>query len=104
MPKYLYHVFSCINERTPDDPRGSCSAKGAKALQELFKKEIYERGLKKVARANKAGCLDVCAKGPAVVIYPEGVWYSVHSREDVIEIVERHFEKGEVVQRLVIKE
>jgi (2Fe-2S) ferredoxin len=104
MQNYRYHVFSCINERSSDDPRGCCSARGAKELQELFKKEIYERGLKKVARANKSGCLDVCAKGPVVVIYPEGVWYSVHTRQDVLEIVEKHLEKGEVVQRLLIKE
>ncbi len=104
MPKYRYHIFSCINERADDDPRGSCSARGAKELQELFKKEVYERGLKKAARANKYGCLDLCAKGPVVVIYPEGVWYSIHTKEDVLEIVEKHLEKGEVVQRLVIKE
>lgn len=104
MPHYRYHIFTCINEREAGDPKGSCSAKGAKELQELFKKEVHERGLKKVARANKAGCLDLCAKGPVVVIYPEGVWYAIQTKEDVLEIVERNLEKGEVVQRLLIKE
>jgi (2Fe-2S) ferredoxin len=73
-------------------------------LQELFKKEVFERGLKKVARANKSGCLDLCAKGPVVVIYPEGVWYAIRTREDVLEIIEKHLERGERVQRLIVKE
>ena len=104
MPHYRYHIFSCVNERSPDDPRGSCAARGAVELQELFKKEVFERGLKKVARANKSGCLDLCAKGPVVVIYPEGVWYAIRTREDVLEIIEKHLERGERVQRLIVKE
>ena len=104
MPNYRYHIFSCVNERKEDDPRGSCAAKKGKELQELFKKEVYERGLKKVARANKAGCLDLCAKGPVVVIYPEGVWYAIRDEADVLEIVEKHLQNGEVVQRLLIRD
>ena len=36
---------------------------------------INESDLKGKVRANKSGCLDVCEKGPAVVIYPQGHWY-----------------------------
>jgi (2Fe-2S) ferredoxin len=58
--------------------------------------------LKDVVRANKAGCLDHCALGPSVVIYPEGVWYSVKTESDVTEIMERHVLNGEVVTRLLM--
>ena len=58
--------------------------------------------LKDVVRANKAGCLDHCALGPSVVIYPEGVWYTVKTESDVTEIMERHVIKGEVVTRLLM--
>jgi (2Fe-2S) ferredoxin len=58
--------------------------------------------LKDVVRANKAGCLDHCAEGPSVVIYPEGVWYQVKSEADVTEIMERHVIKGEIVTRLIM--
>ena len=58
--------------------------------------------LKDVVRANKAGCLDHCAQGPSVVIYPEGVWYSVKTDSDVTEIMERHIVNGEVVTRLLM--
>jgi (2Fe-2S) ferredoxin len=53
-------------------------------------------------RANQAGCLDVCEFGPAVVVYPEGVWYGRVTPEDVDEIIERHILGGEPVERLRI--
>tara|TARA_B100001971_G_C18212086_1_gene551396 strand:- start:1102 stop:1236 length:135 start_codon:yes stop_codon:yes gene_type:complete len=40
--------------------------------------------------------------GPAVVVYPEGVWYWIGSEKDVTEIMERHIVKGEIVERLLI--
>jgi (2Fe-2S) ferredoxin len=96
------HIFVCTNQRSPDDPRGSCSRKGSEALHAHFKQEAKRLNLKNIVRANKAGCLDHCAEGPSVVIYPEGVWYSVKSEADVTEIMERHIIRGEVVTRLIM--
>jgi len=36
------------------------------------------------------------------VIYPEGVWYSVQTREDVDEILETHLKQGGRVTRLML--
>lgn len=100
MPGFLRHIFVCINERPPEDSRGCCSAKGSREIQEHFSAEVNKRGLKGIVRANKAGCLDHCAYGPSVVIYPEGVWYTVRTIQDVDEIMDRHIGQGEVVERL----
>ena len=51
------------------------------ALHACFKQEAKRLNLKGVVRANKAGCLDYCAQGPTVVVYPEGVWYRVRSTQ-----------------------
>lgn len=102
MSTFKRHIFVCINQRTPDDPRGSCSKLGSEALHARFKAEAKRLNLKDVVRANKAGCLDHCAQGPSVVIYPEGVWYSVKTETDVTEIMERHIVKGEIVTRLLM--
>lgn len=53
-------------------------------------------------RVNNAGCLDACAFGVAVVIYPDGIWYGGVRKEDVREIVERTILNGEVIERLLI--
>jgi (2Fe-2S) ferredoxin len=39
-----------------------------------------------------------------VVVYPEGVWYTVKTDADVTEIMERHIIKGEVVTRLLMSD
>ena len=54
-------------------------------------------------RANAAGCLDQCAKGPAVVIYPEQTWYTCPTVEDAKEILESHVIGGVPVERLRMK-
>src|SRR5688500_14121462 len=104
MPKYERHVFVCTNRRPPEDPKGCCASKGSEALREIFKKELYERGLKKRMRGKAAGCLDQLADGPAVVVYPEQVWYTVRSAEDAREIIEQHLVNGTPVERLRMPE
>ena len=102
MKSFTHHIFICINQRPKDDPRGCCADKGSERLAAFFKHEVERLGLKATVRANKAGCLDHCADGPSVVIYPEGVWYWVGTEADVTELMERHVLKGEVVERLLM--
>ena len=102
MASFERHIFICINERTAEDPRGHCSAMGGADVAKAMKVAAYERGLKRVVRVNKAGCLDQCARGVTCVVYPENVWYGGVTLDDVDEIVERHLVGGEPVERLVI--
>jgi (2Fe-2S) ferredoxin len=101
--RFEHHVFVCENQRDPADPRGSCGAKGSAAIRKALKDELARRGLEKRVRANAAGCLDSCADGPTVVVYPEGVWYGHVRVEDVPEIVESHLVNGVPVERLRLK-
>jgi (2Fe-2S) ferredoxin len=98
--RFRHHVFVCENRRPDDDPRGCCAAKGSVEIRDAFKAEIHRRGIKGQIRANGAGCLDNCAQGPTVVVYPEGVWYGHVRVEDVPEIVESHLVNGVPVERL----
>ena len=102
--RFRLHVFVCENQRPADDPRGSCGARGSAAVRQAFKAELARRGLKGEVRANAAGCLDACSLGPAVVVYPEGVWYGHVRPEDVPEIVERHLVGGQPVERLRLRD
>ena len=102
MPKFQRHIFTCINERPAGSPRGCCTEKGSADVAEAFKRQLHEAGLRRIVRANKAGCLDQCSRGTTVVVYPEGVWYGGVSVTDVDEIIKRHIIGGEVVYRLVI--
>jgi (2Fe-2S) ferredoxin len=101
--RFRYHVFVCENRRPEDDPRGCCAAKGSADVRSALREELHRRGLKKQVRANSAGCLDACALGPSIVVYPEGVWYGHVKVEDVPEIVESHLVNGVPVERLRLR-
>jgi len=102
MANFQRHLFVCVNDRGPGHPRGCCAQKGSVDVAVAFKRGIHERGLKRVVRANKAGCLDQCERGTTVVVYPEGIWYGGVSVDDVEEIIESHVLGGVPVERLVI--
>jgi (2Fe-2S) ferredoxin len=99
-PHLERHVFICTNRREPGNPKGCCADKGADEVRDTFKKLVHERGMKGRVRANAAGCLDQCARGVTVVVYPEQVWYGGVTAADVPEIVESHLLQGVPVERL----
>ncbi len=78
-----------------------CTASGSKTLQAELQKALEEKGLQDEIRIVETGCFGLCALGPIMIIYPEGVFYSNVKVEDIPEIVEEHLLKGRVVQRLV---
>ena len=104
MGYYQHHVFFCLNERDVNDPRGSCARLGAERLQAYAKQQVKALGLAGAGRVriNKAGCLDRCEHGPTIVVYPEGVWYTVLDESDIDEIVRSHLVEGRIVERLLI--
>ncbi len=102
-PPYERHVFICTNRRPDDAPKGSCAAKGSEAVRDAFKKELAARGLHHAIRANAAGCMDACAHGVSVVVYPEATWYAHVTVDDVAEIVREHLVGGRPVERLVMR-
>jgi (2Fe-2S) ferredoxin len=98
---YRIHLFVCTNRRPEGHVRGSCAARGSEHLRDYLKARVKELGLQGV-RVNTAGCLDRCELGPVMVIYPEGVWYSIHSSDDVDEVVHTHLIGGGRVARLML--
>ena len=104
MPHLERHVFVCTNERSADHPKGCCKARGGVEVRDALKQALTARGLAKSIRANTAGCLDQCAHGVAIVVYPEQVWYGGVTVADVAEIVEQHLVGGQPVERLRIPE
>lgn len=97
--KYKKHIFICTNQRADGD-RVCCGEARGLELVKLFKKELKDRGLNKIMRAQKTGCMDLCEYGPNVVVYPEGVFYGGVEPDDVKEIVGKHLVENQPVERL----
>ncbi len=100
---YRRHIFCCVNERESNHPRGCCSVRGSIELRAYMKQRAKEMGLDDI-RVNNAGCLERCELGPAMVVYPEGIWYHYENTEDIDEILEKHIVEGNPVERLLLKD
>jgi (2Fe-2S) ferredoxin len=90
-----------LNERS--NGQNACAHHGAQAAFDYCKSRVKDAGLSGPGqvRVNKAGCLDRCAAGPVLVVYPEAVWYSYVDVHDIDEIVQSHLQNGQVVERLL---
>jgi (2Fe-2S) ferredoxin len=91
---YERHVFVCVSGKT-------CPGRGGDEIGGRLKQMAKEAGIHKRIRVNKSGCLNQCRSGPIIVVYPEVVWYSGVTLEDVEEIFEKTVRNGEVIPRLL---
>ncbi len=89
---YDAHVLFCGG--------GDCKKRGSKDVRRALKNELRGRGMLGDVRVDSVDCLGLCKHGPNAVVYPGGVWYLGLRDEDVPEVVERHLEGGEPVERL----
>ena len=91
----------------------SCLAVGAAQVKKAFEEHLEAKKIR-YGKASKGrnpageivltdcGSVGLCSIGTAVLVYPEGVWYGQVQPADVPEIIEKHLENGEIVERLAI--
>jgi (2Fe-2S) ferredoxin len=94
-----YHVFFCRQQK----PGGlvCCAERGAAASLAAFQKEIQAQGLDDEVQVTTCDSIGMCGRGPNLIVYPEGVWYTGVTPEAAVEIVREHLRDGRVVERLV---
>ncbi len=97
------HVFVCTGK--------SCSSFGSEAVLETFWGVLAQKGLLYGKRGSwegsvivtTCGSVGLCQVGPAVLIYPDGVWYYGVQPQDVEEIAEKHLIGNKPVERLLAR-
>lgn len=99
MEPFHYHVYVCTQHKPDGAP--CCSANGALETLQALRCALAEQGLADAVQVTTCDSLGLCGRGPNMVVYPEGVWYSGVRPEDVEKLVREHFGKGRVVGRLV---
>ena len=78
---YRKIAFVCVNRR--EAPEACCAQRGGEAIAEALKGRVKAAGLARHIRVSKSGCQDVCAKGPSVMVFPDGVWYYGVTLDDI---------------------
>ena len=82
----------------------ACVSAESREVQAEFEKQLEERGLQEKVRVVHTGCFGFCARGPVMVILPQGTMYCEIRVEDVGEIIEKHILEGKVIERLLFKD
>ena len=97
MEPYAHHVLVCVGGFCSPDRRGR---ELYALLPELLDREDLLFGPRRVKRG-ETPCLGVCAGGPIVVVYPEGIWYGCVTPALLERIVVQHLRDGNPVEEAV---
>lgn len=100
-----HHLLLCA---TPSKPLCTDPQEGAASWARL-KGLVRELGLDDAARPagvvlrGKADCLRICAGGPILLIWPEGIWYGGVTPERVERIVREHVVGGRPIEEWILR-
>jgi (2Fe-2S) ferredoxin len=86
------HLFFCLG---PD----CCRRSEGELLWDFVKRRIKESGIP--IMRTKAECFRICAGGPWLVVYPEGIWYGGMTPNRFERILSQHIVGGEPVREWV---
>ena len=102
MKKPEFHILLCNSYRVSGEAQGACNKKGAANLLQYIMEEAADRGLD--VAVSTTACLNVCEKGPVLVVHPNNDWYGNVISEDVVDEILDAIEEGGTADQYLISE
>jgi (2Fe-2S) ferredoxin len=84
---YRCHIFICVNVRENNPANPGCGTKGGAILKDKLKEAVEARGWKGKVRVSTSGCMGLCGHGPNVLLYPQGIWFSGVTENDLVDVL-----------------
>ncbi len=94
--KYERHVLVCGGT--------GCTSSGSPKIIEKLEEEFAAKGLTDKIQIVKTGCFGLCERGPIMIVYPEGSFYSRVNVDEIPRIVDEHLINGEPVKEFLYEE
>ncbi len=94
--KYERHVLVCGGT--------GCTSSGSPKLIAKLEEEFAAKGLTEKVQIVKTGCFGLCERGPILIVYPEGSFYSRVELDEVPRIVDEHLIGGNPVKEFLYEE
>lgn len=101
MEKPKHHILVCASFRASGEPQGVCNKKGSLGFMQYLQEGLSDREMDDVV-ISMSGCLKVCDRGPAMIVYPEGYWYGKIESEDIIDDILDALAEGKAVEKYLI--
>lgn len=81
-------IFVCTNQREEGE-RVCCASQCGVELHARLKELVKERGYRTKIRVSKSGCMDRCEEGANMMLFPDNLWLSGMTDDDLEGLVDR---------------
>lgn len=86
---FVRTVFVCTNVRSGGIVACGNPGRGGDLICKALKESIKKEGLSSQVRVARSGCLDQCAKGPNLMLFPDGELITGAAQGDVPALLAR---------------
>jgi (2Fe-2S) ferredoxin/methylase of polypeptide subunit release factors len=102
MEPFRFHIYMCTQKKPEGAP--SCLGIGANETLAALNHELKKAGVSDDVQVTTCGCLGICGKGPNMVIYPDGTWYTGLNPQRVSTIVKDHIKGNQPVKEFMVND